>query len=123
MKPFLLSARVAVLILALPGASADVTGRDSAAGTAPSLMQRANSPEAAAKAVVERYWSAEPRARYALLTKAYKLGLRRLGITNAAEYFAFTQPPERVWGGAHLSGSACHQRQARSAFCASDLTS
>jgi hypothetical protein len=65
------------------------------------MQQVGNSPDrsqAAAKTIVEKYWSGEPGARYALLTQGYRLGLRRLGITNAANFGAATQPPERIWG-------------------------
>ena len=107
MRLFRFSARVLALILALSAALAaagrlHVTGHGSAVARAPWLMQQVgNSPEgsqAEAKALVEKYWSGEPAARYALLTKGYRLGLRRLGITNAANYGVATQPPERIWG-------------------------
>lgn len=63
--------------------------------------QVGNTPEEkrlAAKAIVENYWSREPRDRYVLLAEGYKIGLRRLGITSAAKYGAETQSPERIWG-------------------------
>jgi hypothetical protein len=107
MKAYLSNAHVLSVILALSQASADgfqphVTDLAFKVGTiSASMFQVGAASEekpGAAKAVVEEYWSAEPRGRYRLLAESYKLNLRRLGITDAAKYGVETQPPERIWG-------------------------
>ena len=107
MNLFQFDAPVFVFILALSGtnangpgssvttlASTDVMGGSSISQVDATAEER----RAAAKAIVEKYWSGDPRDRYLLLAESYKSNLRHLGITNAAKYASDTQPPERVWG-------------------------
>ena len=105
MNLFQLDAPAFVLILAVSGTngpSPPVTSLGlTAVSSGASISQvdaTAEERRAAAKAIVEKYWSGDPRDRYLLLAESYKSNLRRLGITNAAKYGSDTQPPERVWG-------------------------
>jgi hypothetical protein len=107
MNLFQFHARVFVLILGLSGADAkgllpSVTGLEFTAVRGGSSISQVDATteerRAAAKAMVEKYWLADPRDRYLLLAESYKSNLRRLGITNAAKYGSETQPPERIWG-------------------------
>ena len=52
----------------------------------------------AATAVVEEYWTSEPKSRYALLSRAYKQRLQQLGVSTAGQYELAIHGPERVWG-------------------------
>lgn len=54
--------------------------------------------ETAAAAIVEEYWTSEPKSRYALLSQTYKQRLRRLGVNSASQYERAIREPERVWG-------------------------
>ena len=54
--------------------------------------------QAAAAAIVEEYWTSEPKSRYALLSQTYKQRLRRLGVGSASQYERAIREPERVWG-------------------------
>jgi len=54
--------------------------------------------QAAAAAIVEEYWTSEPKSRYSLLSQTYKQRLRRLGVRTASQYERATRELERVWG-------------------------